>query len=136
MGRSRWAIAAMLAPALAAATALAADAEVLRGDRFINVMRNNTLTGETEGGARFDVYFLPGGLVTYRDAAGADDRGQWRIDRDGDVCITWASLEPGKEECFRVTLDGSRVSWEGKTGSGEGTLRGTITDGNLAARSG
>ena len=136
MGRSRWAIAAMLAPVLALASALAADSEVLRGDRFINVMRNNTLTGETEGGARFDIYFLPGGLVTYRDAAGGDDRGQWRIDGDGDVCITWMAVDAGKEECFRVTLDGNRVSWEGKAGSGEGTLRGTITDGNLAARSG
>jgi hypothetical protein len=133
MDTSRLAI-AMLAPALVAATVLAA--EVLRGDRFINVMRNNTLTGETEGGARFDVYFLPGGLVTYRDAAGDDDRGHWRIDGDGDVCITWTSSNPDEEQCFRVTLDGNRVSWEGKAESGKGMLRGTITDGNLAARSG
>lgn len=133
MGRSRLAI-AMLAPVLVAATVLAA--EVLRGDRFINVMSNNTLTGETKAGARFDVYFLPGGLVTYRDSAGVDDRGHWRIDDDGDVCITWTSSDPDQEQCFRVTLDGNRVSWKGKSGSGEGTLRGTITDGNLAARSG
>ena len=71
---------------LGAATA-AAGPEALRGDRFITVMQNNTLSGATAGGARYDMYFLPGGLVTYRDSTGADDRGRWRIDRDGDVCI-------------------------------------------------
>jgi hypothetical protein len=33
-------------------------------------------------------------------------------------------------------LDGDTVSWEGKSGSGRGRLRGGITDGTLAARSG
>jgi hypothetical protein len=124
-----------LGPALAtilATAAVAAEPETLRGDRFINVMRNNTLSGATTAGVRFDLFFLPGGLVTYRDAAGEDDRGEWRIDPDGDVCITWTSARTGGPDCFRVTLDGSRVSWQGKSGSGEGTLRGTITDGELA----
>jgi hypothetical protein len=117
---------------LGAATA-AAGPEALRGDRFITVMQNNTLSGATAGGARYDMYFLPGGLVTYRDSTGADDRGRWRIDGDGDVCIAWTSSE---ETCFRVTLDGAAVSWEGKSGSGRGRLRGGIADGRLAARSG
>jgi hypothetical protein len=116
---------------LGAATA-AAGPEALRGDRFITVMQNNTLSGATAGGARYDMYFLPGGLVTYRDSTGADDRGHWRIDGDGDVCIAWTSSE---ETCFRVTLDGDAVSWEGKSGSGRGRLRGGIADGTLAARS-
>jgi hypothetical protein len=124
-----------IGPALAtmlATAAVAAEPEVLRGDRFINVMRNNTLSGTTTAGVRFDLFFLPGGLVTYRDADGEDDRGAWRIDPEGDVCIAWTSAPTGAPDCFRVILEGSRVSWQGKSGSGEGTLRGTITDGELA----
>jgi len=123
----------LLGSVLGAASAAAAGPETLRGDRFITVMQNNTLSGATASGARYDMYFLPGGLVTYRDSAGADDRGRWRIDRDGDVCIAWASSE---ETCFRVTLDRDTVSWEGKSGSGRGRLRGGIADGTLAPRSG
>ena len=117
------------------ASVVAAGAEALRGDRFINVMKNNTLTGETAEAARFDLFFLPGGAVTYRDAAGDEDRGRWHVDQDGDICITWTSLDQG-EQCFRVTLDGDSVSWEGKSGSGSGMLRGSITDGTLAPGSG
>jgi hypothetical protein len=138
MGRAGWAIWAMLAAAEAAplggGIAVAAEPEALRGDRFITVMKNNTLSGETDGGARFDMYFLPGGLVTYRDSGGDDDRGRWRIDDDGDVCITWTSSD--QEHCFRVMLDGVTVSWRGKSGSGRGQLRGAIGSGTLAARSG
>jgi hypothetical protein len=146
MGRAATAIRAMLASAQAAAlgaalmaalgdpAAVAAEPEALRGDRFITVMQNNTLSGETAAGARYDMYFLPGGLVTYRDAAGADDRGRWRIDRDGDVCIAWTGSK--EEDCFRVTLDRDAVAWEGKSGSGQGRLRGGITGGRLKPGSG
>jgi hypothetical protein len=135
MGRSGLTISALLAPVLVAATSAAAEPEVLRGDRFITVMKNNTLAGETAAGARFDIYFLPGGQVTYRDSTGDGDRGRWRIDDDGDVCISWTSLDQGREHCFRVSLDGDDVSWKGKSGGSEGTLRGSITGGNLATRS-
>jgi hypothetical protein len=134
MGRAGPPIWAVVLTALWAASALGAEPEVLRGSRFVTVMNNNTLAGETASGARFDMYFLPGGLVTYRDSAGDDERGRWRIDPDGDVCIGWASSQA--EECFRVTLDGDAVSWQGKSGSGQGTLRGGITGGHLEARSG
>ena len=130
-GPSMWILSCLV---LGVASAAAAGPEALRGDRFITVMQNNTLSGATAGGARYDMYFLPGGLVTYRDSTGADDRGRWRIDGDGDVCIAWTGSD--QETCFRVTLDGETVSWEGKSGSGRGRLRGGITDGTLAARSG
>jgi hypothetical protein len=133
MGRSGPAISAVVVTALGTASAAGAGSETLSGDRFITVMKNNTLSGETASGARFDMYFLPGGLVTYRDSAGDDQRGRWRIDQDGDVCISWTSSEP--EQCFRVTLDGDALSWQGKSGSGQGTLRGGITGGRLKARS-
>jgi len=139
MGKAGPAMATALLAALGAAivvapTAANAAPEALRGDRFINVMADNTLSGETEGGARFDMYFLPGGQVTYRDSAGEDDRGHWRLDDAGDVCITWSGSD--QEHCFRVTLDGEAVSWEGKSGSGRGRLRGGITGGTLEAGSG
>jgi hypothetical protein len=130
-GPSIWAV---LLAVIGVATTVAAEPEALRGDRFITVMQNNTLSGETAAGARYDMYFLPGGLVTYRDSTGEDDRGRWRIDGDGDVCIAWTGSD--QERCFRVTLDGDAVSWEGKSGSGRGRLRGGITGGTLAPRSG
>jgi hypothetical protein len=133
MGRAGPTIAAVLFSALSAATAVA-EPEALRGDRFITVMADNTLTGEIADGVRYDMYFLPGGQVTYRDAAGGDDRGRWRLDDAGDVCITWSGSD--QEDCFRVTLDGDAVSWEGKSGSGRGRLRGGITGGTLEAGSG
>ncbi|MGH6896547.1 MAG: hypothetical protein ACREJ5_08360 [Geminicoccaceae bacterium] len=134
MGKAGPSIWAVVLAVLGTATAVAAEPEALQGDRFITVMQNNTLSGETAGGARYDMYFLPGGLVTYRDSTGDDDRGRWRIDDDGDVCIMWTGSD--QEHCFRVTLDGDTVAWEGKSGSGRGRLRGGITAGNLEPRSG
>lgn len=132
MDKAGPAVAAVLCSALGAAPALA-DPEALKGDRFITVMSDNTLAGETADGVRYDMYFLPGGQVTYRDAAGGDDRGRWRLDDAGDVCIVWSGSD--QDDCFRVTLDGDAVSWEGKSGSGMGRLRGGIT-GTLNAGSG
>ena len=126
-------LAALGAATAVAPTALKAAPEALRGDRFITVMADNTLSGETESGARFHMYFLPGGQVTYRDSAGEDDRGRWRLDDSGDVCITWSGSD--QEHCSRIMLDGDAVSWEGKAGSGRGTLRGGITGGTLEAGS-
>lgn len=120
--------------ALALAGAAAAAPEALEGSRFITVMRSNTLSGTTEAGAEFNVYFLEGGRVTYEDSAGERDDGSWRMDPDGDVCLRWTKLWDGAERCFRVTLDGDAVSWQGKTGGGEGQLRGGIAASFLKAR--
>jgi hypothetical protein len=133
MARAGPAIAAALLGLVGAAPA-GAGPEALRGDRFITVMAANTLSGETTRGVRYDMYFLPGGQVTYRDAAGADDRGRWRLDHAGDVCIAWRGAD--QEDCFRVMLDGDAVSWAGKSGSGQATLRGGVTGGTLAPKPG
>ena len=77
-----------LAPALAHAAA-----EQLTGDRFIEVMQDNTLSGTTAGGAAYNLYFLPGGEVTYDDATGARDRGRWFMDPEGDVCVSFETIE-------------------------------------------
>jgi hypothetical protein len=116
--------------ALAPATADAA-AEQLKGSRFIEVMQDNTLSGTTEGGAAYNLYFLPGGEVTYDDSTGARDRGRWSVDPEGDVCVSFAKVEDGRAQCYQVEVDDHTVTWRGKAG-GQATLRGGITEGFLA----
>ena len=53
----------------------AVAAEVLKGSRFITVMKGNTLSGATDAGAEFNLYFVEGGRVTYEDSAGERDDG-------------------------------------------------------------
>ena len=83
-----------------------AATEQLRGSRFIEVMQDNTLSGTTADGAAYNLYFLPGGELTYDDAAGARDRGRWSMDSDGDVCISFETIDSGRSQCYRVELDG------------------------------
>lgn len=111
-----------------------AEPERLIGSKFITVMQGNTLSGETSKGVAFNAYFLPGGSVTYDDAGGAKDTGTWRLDKAGDVCVVWRNLRQGREDCYRVTLEGRRLSWTGKSGGGSGILRGTIAEGFVTAQ--
>lgn len=103
-----------------------AGAEPLTGDNFIDVMRGNTLSGKTQTGVNYNVYFLPGGEVSYHDQTGRVDKGNWSIDPDGDVCIKWRPPSNLANDCFRVDINGSKVSWTGKTGTGRGGLRGEV----------
>jgi hypothetical protein len=124
---STWAlVATALAPALAFAAA-----EQLKGSRFIEVMQDNTLSGTTEGGASYNLYFLPGGDVTYDDSTGARDRGRWSMDSDGDVCVSFEQVDDGRAQCYRVEVDGRTVTWQGKAG-GQATLRGGVAESFLA----
>jgi hypothetical protein len=115
-----------LAPALAHAAA-----EQLTGDRFIEVMQDNTLSGTTAGGAAYNLYFLPGGEVTYDDATGARDRGRWFLDPEGDVCVSFEMVEDGAAQCYRVEIDGRTVTWKGKAG-GETGVRGDVAESFLS----
>jgi hypothetical protein len=125
--RSTWALVAIaLAPALAFAAA-----EQLKGSRFIEVMQDNTLSGTTEGGASYNLYFLPGGEVTYDDSTGARDRGRWSMDSDGDVCVSFEQVDDGRAQCYRVEVDGRTVTWQGKA-DGQATLRGGVAESFLA----
>jgi hypothetical protein len=111
-----------LAPALAHAAP-----EQLKGSRFIEVMQDNTLSGTTSDGAAYNLYFLPGGEVTYDDATGVRDRGRWSMDADGDVCISFAKIDDGRAQCYRVEVDGSTVTWQGKA-DGRAALRGGVAE--------
>ena len=124
------AAAALGALALASASAHAAQ-EQLKGSRFIEVVQDNVLSGTTEGGTAYNLYFLPGGDVTYDDASGARDRGRWSMDPEGDVCVRFEALDDGRERCYRVELDDRTVTWQGKA-EGQATLRGGIAESFLA----
>lgn len=120
------ALAATIAPAFA-------EPQPLHWDQFMSMMQSNTLSGTNDAGHGFNIYFLPGGAVTYQDASGTRDSGSWRLDEAGDVCVTWQHPAEHKEGCFEVTIDGNKIAWEGKPGSARGTLRGGVTDTYLQA---
>ena len=113
-----------------AATAAPAGAEpqAVRGDQFITMMHSNTLSGTTAAGDAFNIYFLAGGIATYQEAGGTRDTGSWHLDKDGDVCVAWHNSADRQDGCFRVTVDGAKVAWEGKAGSGRAALRGGVSE--------
>jgi len=116
------------------AAALPARAQILQGDRFITAMKDNTVSGKTASGTACNLYFLPGGMVTYSDADGHRDSGSWRLDRVGDVCVSWhgdAALPTG---CYRVTANGRSLSWWNKSARSGETLRGAVTNAFLTTQ--
>jgi hypothetical protein len=124
---NRNAILIVLAVAATAAPAGAAP-QAVRGDQFITMMHSNTLSGTTADGDAFNIYFLAGGIATYQEAGGTRDSGTWHLDKDGDVCVAWKNPADSRDGCFRVTVDGAKVAWEGKAGSGRGSLRGGVSE--------
>jgi hypothetical protein len=116
----------LLALAVGVATPAVAAPQAVRGGQFISMMQGNTLSGTNASGATVNIYFLPGGVATYEDTTGTRDGGSWHIDKDGDVCVAWQNPADRQEGCFRVMVDDSKVTWEGKGGSGRGTLRGGV----------
>lgn len=109
-------------------TSAQAEKTRVHGDQFMSMVQGNTVSATNAAGAAFNIYFLPGGDVSYKDDAGVSDKGKWRLDNDGDVCVVWENVAEATERCFRVWADGNKVSWEGKSGSGSGQLRGGVTD--------
>jgi hypothetical protein len=105
---------------------VAAQAEPLRGYNFINVVQRNTLSGTNAEGVRFNAYFLPGGTATYQDANGTNDHGTWMLDKDGDVCVTWAKMLAGKQNCYQVSINKSAVTWSNKDSTLHGNLLGAV----------
>ena len=100
----------------------------VRGSQFVTMMQGNTLSGTSPTGDPFNMYFLPGGIATYEDDGGARDSGSWRIDEEGDVCLKWDFHADQTERCYRVMVDGNKISWEGKENTGAAKLRGGITE--------
>ena len=119
---------------LVAAPMAPADAVLLSGTRFVEAMKDNTVAGRTADGTTYNIYFVEGGLVTYRDAQGRQDSGRWRIDSSGSVCLQWnAATTPGSG-CFRVSVDGRRMTWSGQRSDLHAVLRGSVTSAYLQSR--
>ena len=113
---------------LSAPIAAHAEPQHIRGDQFITAMQGNTLSGINASGSAFNIYFLPGGEVTYNDKTGVTDKGTWRLDNEGDVCVAWQSPAEAPEGCLRVSTEGEKVVWQGKQSNGRGFLRGGVTE--------
>ena len=103
-----------------------ADAKTLRGDAFITAMDGNTLFGRNADGIPFKIYFLPGGQVTIQQGSADPKYGHWDIDESGDVCVTWAKQVTADAACFRVGLDGNKMTWSSKDGTHTGGLLGGV----------
>ena len=110
-----------------------AASQHIYGDQFITAMQGNTLSVKNASGSAFNIYFLPGGEVTYDDAAGVTDKGTWHLDKDGDVCVAWRNPADAQDGCFRVMIEGDKVLWQSKQGSERGLLRGGVADTFLKA---
>lgn len=115
-----------LAFGVAFAAALPAHADVLQGDRFITAMKDNTVSGRTAGGASYNLYFLPGGAATYSDTVGHRVVGRWRLDRGGDVCVSWHGDTALPTGCYRVHADDRRVTWSSKSTDSDEILQGAV----------
>jgi hypothetical protein len=113
---------------LAIAAPAAAEPKPIRWGDFVTMMQGNTLSGTTAAGMVFNMYFVAGGNASYEAADGTRDRGTWHLDKDGDVCVTWQNTPDQGNGCFRVTVDGNKVAWEGKDSGGSGLLRGGVSD--------
>ena len=106
----------------------AAEPHPVRWGDFVTMMQGNTLSGTTAAGTVFNMYFIAGGNATYQEVGGTRDFGSWHLDKDGDVCVTWNNSPDSANGCFHVTVDGSKVAWEGKDAGGSGKLRGGVTE--------
>ena len=103
-----------------------ADAKTLHGDEFITAMDGNTLSGKGADGIPFNIYFLPGGQLTIRQGSALPTYGHWAIDESGDVCVKWAKGVIADAGCFRIDLDGNKMTWSNKNGTHTGGLLGGV----------
>jgi hypothetical protein len=98
------------------------------GDQFITTMQGNTLSGKTTNGSAFNIYFLPGGEVTYDDTAGVTDKGKM-ASRPGRRCLCRVAKPGGCAGGLLCALiEGDKVLWHSKQGSDRSLLRGGVAD--------
>jgi hypothetical protein len=121
---NKLAIAALGAVALFAG--VPAEARDLRGDNFISTLNGNTLTGKLADGTPYRIYFVPGGQATMQQGAHAPLFGSWALDKAGDVCLKWPSGGAAANGCYRVSFNGSKVTWSNKDGTRRGGLLGGV----------
>jgi hypothetical protein len=101
-------------------------ADILKGDRFITAMKDNTVSGRTTAGIAYNFYFVAGGAAIYSDAAGHRIAGRWHLDRMGDVCVVWKGDTPLRAGCYRVSVNARRVTWTTRSTQVDNEVRGTV----------
>jgi hypothetical protein len=121
---NKFALAALGAAALLAG--VPAEAKSLQGDAFITAMQGNTLTGKLSDGTPYKLYFLPGGQATIQEGKGEPQSGTWSLDKSGDVCLKWPSAVRSENGCYRVDVEGHKVTWSNKDGSQKARLFGGV----------
>jgi hypothetical protein len=121
---NKFALAALGAVALFAA--VPAEAKDLRGDNFISTLNGNTLVGKQADGTPYRIYFVPGGGATMQQGAHEPLFGKWELDKAGDVCLKWPSGGGVENGCYRVSFNGSKVTWSNKDGTHKGGLLGGV----------
>jgi hypothetical protein len=119
-------IAAAIAIALAATQP--SCAEVLHGDQFITAMDGNTVSGVTNAGMAYNLYFLPGGEATYVDVYGKRLAGSWRLDKAGHVCFAWAGAAPIPAGCYEARLDDQHLVLSNGSLLIDEEVRGAVAD--------
>ncbi len=110
--------------ALGPTLAPVAEAKALRGDVFITAMDGNTLTGKMADGTVYKLFFLPGGQATIQEGKKQPQSGTWSLDKSGDVCLKWPSSVTSENGCYRVDVEGHKVSWSNKDGTEKARLFG------------
>jgi hypothetical protein len=118
----------LLFGALLFISSMAEAAADMRGDQFITVMDGSTLSGTDSAGSTFNLYFLPGGHLTYAGRAGTSVYGTWNFDKDGDLCVRLPRHVDALKGCFAVAVDGAKVTWRAKHLSGSAQLRGSVVE--------
>jgi hypothetical protein len=98
-----------------------------RDSCFVEALKDNTASGKTATGMRYNLCFVEGGEVTYADAGGRHDSGTWQINENSDVCLHWRNLVAPIDGCFNVTLHVHGMTWAQGGGKIRFLLRGGVT---------
>jgi len=114
--------------------ALAAGAKQLSGEEAKAALSDSTAEGDLPAlQAKVTLYYAADGLVAGKvnSAQGEDhDRGRWRIDDEGGVCIEWSKWQGRRERCGPLWKEGDLF----KAFSPQGALTSVfeVTRGNTA----
>ena len=124
-------IGALVLAAGLALPALPASAETisLAGDELRAAISGKTVYLNVSGFELPIVYSANGrmkgtmGTVTasFSRGDGASDRGKWWVEND-QLCQKWTSWMDGQSYCYKLTLDGTKVTWVRNDGH-SGTAR-------------
>ena len=74
-----------------------------------------TITGST---IEYAMYIAPDGTALSRLPAGPvrrQDKGQWRLTNDNQLCLRWQTYRAGEEYCHRVHRQGQALRLQGES---------------------